>query len=184
MTQDDDQLPANPDVQHVTAHRIEGSEQVVIRQGRNFGCLGTMIFWSVGWITVACLAYRRFSEHSGFSAFIGLAVSVFFSFIAGSLALSMLRNARSVSIAASFLRSTPSFAQRASGWLATVGWCLVAALWNVGVFGSMAWFAKNGNGWLILFGSIWAVIGLIPLIIFFSMLSTAANSLLRREKNA
>jgi hypothetical protein len=183
MTQDDDQLPANPDVQHVTAHRIEGSEQVVVRQGRNFGCLSTMIVWSIGWITVACLAYRRFNEHAGFSAFVGLAVSVFFSFIAGSLALSMLRNARSVSMTASFLRSTPSFARRASGWLATVGWCLVAVLWNFGVFGLLARCAKEGDGWFILFGSIWAIIGLIPLLVLFTALSTAVNSLFHRDAN-
>jgi len=184
MTQDDDQLPTIPDVQHVTAHRIEGSEQVVVRQGRNFGCLGTMLVWSAGWITVACLAYRRFEEHSSFSSLVGLAVSVFFSFIAGSLALSMLRNARNVSIATAFLRSTPSFAQRASGWFATVVWCLVAVMWNFGVFGLLARCARDGDGWFILLGSIWAIIGLIPLLVLFTALSTVVDSLFHRDASA
>jgi hypothetical protein len=177
-----------PEPEHVTVklkdHLDANAEVPGQFSAGSYGCLGAILIWTLGWITVAYLAISRASRSPNVSALIGALVSGLVAFIGCRISLRVLRRHSPVDVPS--ISGYVSMPRRVTGWIAALVWCGVAVAWNLGVFGMLFKFALAGDGWIILLMLFWSLIGLVLLFILLTGIGVVIDSLLdftRRGEN-
>jgi hypothetical protein len=122
------------------------------------------ILWAIAWAAVASVAVRRaMRTPDGFAVF-GAAVSVV---VCGGGCLLAWRGLRSDHRWSARNRSNFPLGRRLTGWLASIVWCGVGAIWNIGVFGLLFRAADAGRGFWLTVLVLWSLIGWVLLAILF-----------------
>ena len=155
--------------EHVTAHRVgmRQSDISVTPSGR-FGCFGSLMPWTAGWLIVSWLAFGRVQQSQELSAIVATIVSAGFSVIGCRVLFGLTRGGSNVAMVAHF-SARGAGSQRSSGWAIAILLPLVAIFWNAGTFWILANLAARGRGFLMIFVSTWSVIGLF--LLYFGILA-------------
>jgi hypothetical protein len=155
-------------VEHVTAHRVgvRQSDISVTPSGR-FGCFGSLIPWTAGWLIVSWMAIGRVQQSQDLSAMVATIVSAGFSVIGCRVLFGLTRGGSNVAMVAHF-SARGAGSRRSSSWLFAILLGVLAVLWNAGTFWILANLAARGRGFLMIFVSTWSVIGL--LLLYFGIL--------------
>ncbi|HEY1684903.1 MAG TPA: hypothetical protein VGG19_09075 [Tepidisphaeraceae bacterium] len=130
----------------------------------NFGCLLSTLVWTLGWVVVACIAIKTVRHVSNPSAVVGVVTSVVMVLI-GLRVIS--RSDKKAKAPKKEPVEQPSLGRQIGGWVASLVWCGVALIWNIGIFGVLCQQAAKGSGWFMLLLVIWSLVGWFLLVILF-----------------
>jgi hypothetical protein len=149
--------------------------------GRNFsfyrysGSVANLL-WTLGWATAAALAIHRWCS-SGDSAD---SPNAFTTLLPALFGCAMTVRAFSRAGTAEPLKDYPteSLGRRIEGWIASIGWGAVAALWNLAVLNVLLHAAHDGNTTNILMMIPFSLIGWFLLVMLCVMISMVFDSLI------
>lgn len=165
-------------VQRVGTGDFETGGAVASQSGcrDKFGCLASLLVWTCGWVMVGWTAIQRFSKSPDVSSFVGMSVSCTISVLAALLLVVAARNRGGGAV--SRVSTPESISRKVQGGFVAVVFCVIAVMWNVGIFRALIEEARQGRGFFMTFLVLWALIGLFLLLILFTSISVAFDALL------
>ena len=142
---------------------------------RYAGVAATLV-WSLGWIAAACVALLRLGQAGADRGLVNMAVGL----VLAALGLIVtVRSARHKPAAEPEGKPIhESWAHRFGTWVATVAWCGIGFVWNVAVFSSLIRASYAGQCLTLLILIPFSLIGLFLLLVMFTGLGVAVDSLL------
>jgi hypothetical protein len=166
------------ETERVTVNRRErvevDSENPSKKSAGNYGCLGSIAIWTLGWVAVASLAISRAWQFPDGSAILAAIVSGMVAFIGCRISLALLRrNSPGNFINASSYISVP---RQAIGWLSAILSAALVIAWNFVVFEMLINLARAGRGWMILFLLFASLIGLFLLFVLLTGIGVIIDS--------
>lgn len=149
--------------------------------GRNFSFYrysgsAANLLWTLGWSTAAALAiYRWCSTGDSVDS-----PNTFTALLPALFGCAMTARAFRRAGAAEPLKDSPteSLGRRIEGWIASIGWGAVAALWNLAVLNVLLRAAHDGNTTNILVMIPFSLIGWFLLVMLCVMISMVLDSLM------